>query len=35
LIRRSVTVVGGKIVIKRLGVWRPPVLRHANLKRGV
>jgi hypothetical protein len=35
LIRRSVTVVSGKIVIKRLGVWRPPVLRQANLKRGV
>ncbi len=35
LIRRSVTVVDGKIVITRLGAWRPPVLRHENLKRGV
>jgi hypothetical protein len=35
LVRRSVTVVDGKIVIKRLGAWRPPVLRHENLKRGV
>ena len=35
LVQRSVKVVDGKIVITRVGTWRPPVLRHDVLKRVV